>query len=91
MARPGVGKVIIRGHIKNGVAVLDEPVSLPEGTAVRIEVDSAPTTFWQTKPLQELTAEQAGRPLGSPDDLAGSEPGDDSIDDFLAWIRKARA
>ena len=26
-----------RGHIENGVVVFDEPVVLPEGTAVRIE------------------------------------------------------
>lgn len=26
-----------RGHIKNGVVVLDEPVALPEGTEVSIE------------------------------------------------------
>ena len=27
----------LQGHIENGVVVLDEPVSLPNGTAVRIE------------------------------------------------------
>ena len=27
-----------QGHIENGVVVFDEPVSLPEGTTVRIEV-----------------------------------------------------
>ncbi len=30
--------MVIRGHFHNGVIVPDEPVSLPEGTSVRIEV-----------------------------------------------------
>ena len=30
--------MVIRGHFQNGVIVPDEPVSLPEGTSVRIEV-----------------------------------------------------
>lgn len=32
--------MIMAGHIKNGVVVLDAPTSLPEGTAVRVEVVS---------------------------------------------------
>ncbi len=36
--------MVIRGHFQNGVIVPDEPVSLPEGTTVRIEVvDLEPT------------------------------------------------
>jgi predicted DNA-binding antitoxin AbrB/MazE fold protein len=31
-------QMVIRGHFQNGVIVPDEPVSLPEGTSVRIEV-----------------------------------------------------
>ncbi len=30
--------MVIRGHFQNGVVVPDEPVSIPEGTTVRIEV-----------------------------------------------------
>lgn len=30
--------MVIRGHFQNGVIVPDEPVRLPEGTSVRIEV-----------------------------------------------------
>lgn len=30
--------MIMAGHIKNGVVVLDSPNALPEGTAVRVEV-----------------------------------------------------
>lgn len=32
--------MIMPGHIKNGVVVLDSPNALPEGTAVRVEVVS---------------------------------------------------
>jgi hypothetical protein len=31
-------RMILEGHIKNGVVVFDDPVSLPEGTPVRVEV-----------------------------------------------------
>ena len=30
--------MLLEGHIENGVVVFDEPVSLPNGTPVRIEV-----------------------------------------------------
>ncbi|HUW61295.1 MAG TPA: hypothetical protein VMZ06_09835 [Candidatus Bathyarchaeia archaeon] len=30
-----------KGHLKNGMIVIDEPVNLPEGTEVRIEVAEA--------------------------------------------------
>lgn len=32
-----------RGHVQNGVVVFDEPVSLPEGTAVHIELSAGPS------------------------------------------------
>lgn len=31
-----------RGHVQNGVVVLDDPVAIPEGTVVEIEVLLAP-------------------------------------------------
>ena len=45
-----------RGHISNGVVVFDEPVSLPDGTEVRIE----PTTF----PSDEAALDENGQTLG---------------------------
>jgi hypothetical protein len=33
-----------KGHVKNGAIVLDEPVRLPDGITVRIEVDEKKST-----------------------------------------------
>ena len=30
--------MVYRGHVKNGVVVLDEPAELPEGAEVRVEL-----------------------------------------------------
>ena len=30
--------MVIRGHFQNGVVVPDEPINVPEGTTVKIEV-----------------------------------------------------
>ena len=30
-----------RGHVKNGVVVLDEPVKLPEGAEVKVDLAAA--------------------------------------------------
>ena len=34
--------MVLRGHVRQGVAVLDEPAELPEGAEVRVEVLAAP-------------------------------------------------
>jgi len=79
-----------RGHIKNGVAVLDEPVQLPDGTPVRVEVERMDADFWQGKSVQQLACEQGVAPCADPAELGGAWPDDESIDDFLAFIREAR-
>jgi len=79
-----------RGHIRNGVAVLDEPVSLPDGTPVRVEVEPLDADFWQGKSVEQLAREQGVQPCADPRDLAGDWPEDESIDDFLAMIRRSR-
>ena len=79
-----------RGHIKNGVAVLDGPVSLPDGTPVRVEVEALKSGFWEHRSIEELGREQGTLPRTDPADLAGDWPEEDSIDEFLAFIRKAR-
>ena len=50
-----------RGHIENGTVVLDEPVAVPEGTAVTVEpLESVPVP---------TLAEQLGDVIGIVDDL----------------------
>ncbi|MEX2214029.1 MAG: hypothetical protein WD768_07875 [Phycisphaeraceae bacterium] len=78
------------GHIKNGVAVLDGAAKLPEGTAVRIEVEGGPSESWRNRTLEELAREQGVKPMPSCRELAGDWPAEDSVDDFLAFIRGAR-
>ena len=56
-----------RGHVKNGQIALDEPVELPEGSEVNVEIvqngDGKPT-IWDK--LREL----AGTVEGLPPDMA---------------------
>ena len=78
------------GHMKNGVAVLDTPVGLPDGTPVRIEVERLDADFWRTKTVEELARERGVNPCTDPADLAGDWPLEDSIDDFLALIKRSR-
>lgn len=78
------------GRIRNGVAVLDTPVSIPDGTPVRIEVDSTNESFWRNRKIEELAREQNVATHPTLDDLAGDWPADDSIDEFLNLIREAR-
>lgn len=77
----------IRGHMKNGVAVLDEAANLPDGTPVRIEVERVDAEFWRAKTVAELAREQGVKPGGG---LAGDWPQEDSVDEFLAFIREVR-
>jgi hypothetical protein len=80
-----------RGHIKNGVAVLDTPVGLPDGTLVRVEVERSDAAFWQNKSVSQLADEQGVKPCTDPADLSGNWPPGESIDDFLALIKRSRA
>ena len=55
-----------RGHVKKGVVVLDEPVKLPEGAAVRVEL-AAPD---DERTLAERLKDVIGIVKGLPSDLA---------------------
>jgi hypothetical protein len=49
-----------RGHVENGVIVLDSPCSIPEGTAVSVEVLSPQHVAAQDRPpLWGLLADDA--------------------------------
>jgi hypothetical protein len=79
-----------RGHIKNGIAVLDERVNLPEGTPVRVEVERIDADFWRNQSAEELARVQGVKPCIDPADLVADWPEDEPIDDFLALIRRCR-
>jgi hypothetical protein len=78
------------GHIKNGVAVLDTPIVLPDGTRVRAEVEQADAEFWRGKSVEELASEQGVQPIHRLENLAIDWPEEDSVDEFLALIREVR-
>jgi len=79
-----------RAHIRNGVAVLDEPAHLLEGTPVRLEVDRIDADFWDGKSIAQLVQEQGVSVCRDPAALAGEWPEDESLDEFLAFTREAR-
>lgn len=79
-----------RGQIKNGVAVLDSPVALPDGTRVRVEVETAQSEFKMGKSVEELAREQGVKPVSDLSKLTIAWPADESLDDFLALVREVR-
>ncbi len=64
--------MVYKGHVKNGTIVLDEPVTLPEGVAVRIELaEAADTADEDTGPsFTERFARFIGKAEGLPEDAA---------------------
>lgn len=79
-----------RGRIKNGVAVLDTPAALPDGTRVRVEVETAGGEFWDGKSVEELACEQGVGAIGDVGDLAIDWPREESVDELLALMREVR-
>lgn len=77
------------GKISQGKIELSQPVNLPEGTEVQVEVTPV-ESLWANLSAEELARRQNVRPIQSLDDLAGDWPSDDSIDDFLQMIREVR-
>ncbi|HOZ46511.1 MAG TPA: hypothetical protein PLO37_06015 [Candidatus Hydrogenedentes bacterium] len=61
--------MVYRGHIENGVAVLDEAADLKDGTPVRIEVADAGGQAGG-RPLTERLASIIGKVEGLPEDAA---------------------
>ena len=58
-----------RGHIKNGSVILDEPVQLPEGAEVTVDV--APPE--RPVPLAELLKDVIGKATGLPPDASAQK------------------
>jgi len=55
-----------RGHVENGVVVLDEPVKLPEGAVVRVELAEEA----KGRTLADRLRDVIGIVQGMPSDLA---------------------
>ena len=79
-----------RAHIKNGVAVIDTPVLLADGTPVEVVVEDARSAFWNGASIEELARQQGVQPLRCTDDLAIDWPEEDSLDEFSALVREVR-
>ncbi len=65
--------MIYRGYVKNGVVVLDECVSLPEGTEVKVEAlvdETAPNRESEIPTLYERLEPVIGMAKGLPPDFA---------------------
>ena len=58
-----------KGHIRNGTVVLDEPVALPEGAQVTVDVIPAETTA----PLSEKLKDVIGKATGLPPDASSQK------------------
>jgi hypothetical protein len=66
--------MVYRGHVEKGVVVLDEPVVLPDGLAVNVEltqsVQQGPTIGKCEETLGQKMLRHAGKAVGLPSDLA---------------------
>jgi len=64
--------MVYRGHVENGVVVLDEPASLPEGAKVRVEPEEPeePEELERELSLAERLKDVAGILKGLPADFA---------------------
>jgi hypothetical protein len=80
-----------QGHMKNGVAVLDTPVEIPDGTPVRIDVVGRDAGFWRNATVDQLAYEQHVQPIGGVEALGGDWPEEDSVDELLVLLRKVRS
>ena len=59
--------MVYRGHIKNGVVVFDDPVTLPEGVEVQVEAVGNENDI---QSLREGLLKLAGTVSGLPSDMA---------------------
>jgi len=66
--------MVYRGHVKNGVVVLDETATLPEGVEVKIELSNSeqdvPLLDENGQTLGQKLLKHAGKAIGLPADLA---------------------
>jgi hypothetical protein len=78
------------GKINQGRIELLEPVGLPDGTEVQVEVRPFAPGFWENLSAAELARRQQVKAARDLSDLAGDWPAEDSLEEFLESVRKAR-
>jgi hypothetical protein len=78
-----------KGQIKNGIAVLDTPCPLPEGTPVLVEVDSL-SGFRSNKTVDDLVKEQGTVRTDDLKKLVMDWPAEDSLEELQLLVRNAR-
>ena len=63
-----------KGHVENGVIVLDEPVEMPEGTQVRVDFEPPAEQERPRSPqsFRQRYAEVVGKARGLPEDAASN-------------------
>jgi hypothetical protein len=66
--------MVYMGHVENGAIVLDEPVELPDGTVVKVELaGEAPTADTDSGPsFTQRFAEVLGKAQSLPEDAAAN-------------------
>jgi hypothetical protein len=86
-----------KGYVDKGWIRPAEPINLPDGTPVTFTRAKSSSrrgqpSFrnWKSKSLRTLMKEQGVGPLKSLKQLAGDWPAHESLDEFLAFIRKGR-
>ena len=61
------------------------PLTLPRKSIRKV------ADFWESKSVEQLATEQDVKPVEDPNDLKGDFwPEDESVDEFLAWLRALR-
>ena len=61
--------MVLSGHVRNGVIVLDHPIRLTEGLAVSVEIIDDPTEMKSASLLERLKS-VVGTAQGLPEDAA---------------------
>ena len=79
----------LRGHIKGGTVVLDEPASLPDGTPVEVRTLEAAVRP-QGSTIDELARQQGVSVPTSFDDLLGGWPKGEEEDGFEEAVARWR-